>query len=80
MEISLDEKMSVKKQWVEIRPGIIRTEMTAPVKEKYDQLIANGLVPQRRWGFPENAGKAVAALAKGYFPTPPVWSSRSAAE
>jgi len=52
----------------EIRPGIIRTEMTAPVKEKYDQLIANGLVPQRRWGFPEDVGKAVAALAKGYFP------------
>jgi 3-oxoacyl-[acyl-carrier protein] reductase len=52
----------------EIRPGIIRTEMTAPVKEKYDQLIADGLVPQRRWGFPEDVGKAVAALAKGYFP------------
>lgn len=52
----------------EIRPGIIQTEMTAPVKEKYDRLIAEGLVPQKRWGYPEDVGKAVAALAKGYFP------------
>jgi 3-oxoacyl-[acyl-carrier protein] reductase len=52
----------------EIRPGIIETEMTAPVKEKYDKLIAEGLVPQKRWGYPEDVGKAVAALAKGYFP------------
>ncbi len=52
----------------EIRPGIIETAMTAPVKEKYDQLIAEGLVPQKRWGYPEDVGKAVAALAKGYFP------------
>jgi len=52
----------------EIRPGLIRTDMTAPVREKYDALIAAGLVPQRRWGFPEDVGKAVAALARGYFP------------
>jgi NAD(P)-dependent dehydrogenase (short-subunit alcohol dehydrogenase family) len=52
----------------EIRPGLIQTDMTAPVKEKYDKLIAEGLVPQKRWGFPEDVGKAVAALAKGYFP------------
>ncbi len=52
----------------EVRPGIIETEMTAPVREKYDKLIAEGLVPQKRWGFPEDVGKAVAALAKGYFP------------
>lgn len=52
----------------EIRPGIIETEMTAPVRERYDKLIAEGLVPQKRWGFPEDVGKAVAALAKGYFP------------
>ena len=52
----------------EIRPGIIKTDMTAPVKEKYDKLIAEGLVPQKRWGFPEDIGKAVAAIAKGYFP------------
>jgi 3-oxoacyl-[acyl-carrier protein] reductase len=52
----------------EIRPGIIETDMTAPVREKYDKLIAEGLVLQRRWGFPADVGKAVAALAKGYFP------------
>jgi NAD(P)-dependent dehydrogenase (short-subunit alcohol dehydrogenase family) len=52
----------------EIRPGIIATDMTAPVKAKYDQLIAAGLVPQGRWGLPEDAGKAVAALATGALP------------
>lgn len=52
----------------EIRPGIIQTDMTAPVKERYDKLIAEGLVLQRRWGFPADVGKAVVALAKGYFP------------
>ncbi len=51
----------------EIRPGIIQTDMTAPVKEKYDKLISEGLVPQKRWGFPEDVGKAVVAIAKGYF-------------
>jgi 3-oxoacyl-[acyl-carrier protein] reductase len=49
----------------EVRPGIIHTEMTAPVREKYDRLIAEGLVPQRRWGFPEDVGRTVAALARG---------------
>jgi NAD(P)-dependent dehydrogenase (short-subunit alcohol dehydrogenase family) len=52
----------------EIRPGIVETDMTAPVREKYDKQISEGLVPQRRWGFPEDVGKAVVALAKGYFP------------
>jgi len=51
----------------EVRPGIIKTDMTAPVKEKYDKLIAEGLIPQKRWGFPEDVAKAVAALAKGHF-------------
>ncbi len=51
----------------EVRPGIIRTEMTDPVKEKYDRLIAEGLIPQKRWGFPEDVAKAVAALACGDF-------------
>ena len=51
----------------EIRPGIIRTDMTAVVKEKYDRLISEGLVPQRRWGFPEDVGKAVAGLVSGQF-------------
>jgi 3-oxoacyl-[acyl-carrier protein] reductase len=51
----------------EVRPGIIATDMTAPVKAKYDRLIAGGLVPQNRWGRPEDVGRAVAALARGAF-------------
>ena len=51
----------------EVRPGIIRTGMTEPVKEKYDRLIAEGLIPQGRWGEPEDVAKAVAALASGAF-------------
>jgi len=49
----------------EVRPGIIQTDMTARIKDKYDHLIAEGLVPQRRWGYPEDVGKAVASLARG---------------
>ena len=52
----------------DVRPGIIRTDMTAPVAEEYDELIARGLVPQGRWGEPEDVGKAVAALACGALP------------
>jgi len=55
-------------QVYEIRPGLIQTDMTAPVREKYDKLIAERLVPQKRWGYPEDIGRAVVALAKGYFP------------
>jgi 3-oxoacyl-[acyl-carrier protein] reductase len=51
----------------EVRPGIIKTDMTAPVEGKYDKLIGEGLVPQKRWGLPEDVGKAVAALASGSF-------------
>jgi NAD(P)-dependent dehydrogenase (short-subunit alcohol dehydrogenase family) len=51
----------------EVRPGIIHTDMTAPVHERYDALIADGLVPQRRWGEPEDVARAVAALARGDF-------------
>lgn len=51
----------------EIQPGIIQTDMTGPVKEKYDKLIAEGLTPIQRWGHPEDIGKAVTALALGYF-------------
>jgi NAD(P)-dependent dehydrogenase (short-subunit alcohol dehydrogenase family) len=51
----------------EVRPGIIRTDMTAPVRERYDAAIAAGLVPQRRWGEPEDVARAVAALARGDF-------------
>ncbi len=52
----------------EIRPGIIKTDMTAPVQEKYDRLIADGLTPIRRWGTPEDVGKAVAAVAQDALP------------
>ncbi len=47
----------------EIRPGIIETDMTTPVKEKYDQRISAGLSPLRRWGKPEDVARAVRALA-----------------
>ena len=49
----------------EIRPGLIRSDMTAPVTEKYDKLIAEGLIPQHRWGEPADVGRAVAMLARG---------------
>ena len=52
----------------EIRPGIIATDMTSPVKEKYDRLIAEGLTPIQRWGTPEDVGKAVAAIAQDLLP------------
>ncbi len=52
----------------EVRPGIIETDMTAAVKEKYDKLIAGGLTPIRRWGTPEDVGRAVAAIARGDLP------------
>lgn len=51
----------------EIRPGIIATDMTSTVKEKYDKLFAEGLAVQKRWGFPEDVGKAVAAMLDGNF-------------
>ncbi len=51
----------------DLRPGLIDTDMTAGVKEKYDKLIAEGLLLQDRWGTPEDVGKAVVALAEGYF-------------
>ncbi len=52
----------------EVRPGIIATDMTARVKEVYDQRIADGLVPERRWGYPEDVGRTVAALLRGDVP------------
>ncbi len=52
----------------EVRPGVIATEMTAGVKEKYDGLIAQGAWPLRRWGQPEDVGRAVAAIARGELP------------
>jgi 3-oxoacyl-[acyl-carrier protein] reductase len=50
----------------EVRPGIIQTDMTAGVTEKYDRLIEGGLTLQKRWGFPQDVGKAVRALVDGY--------------
>ena len=55
-------------QVFEIRPGIMETDMTAGVKGKYDALIAGGLVPQMRWGQPEDVGRAVEAVLRGRFP------------
>jgi NAD(P)-dependent dehydrogenase (short-subunit alcohol dehydrogenase family) len=52
----------------EIRPGITKTDMTASVRDKYDRMIEEGLTIQKRWGSPEDIGKAVAAIAEGNFP------------
>jgi NAD(P)-dependent dehydrogenase (short-subunit alcohol dehydrogenase family) len=52
----------------EIRPGVIATDMTGPVKEKYDTLISEGLTPIKRWGQPEDIGKAVLAIANDLLP------------
>ncbi|HRD98488.1 MAG TPA: 3-ketoacyl-ACP reductase [Rubrivivax sp.] len=52
----------------EVRPGIMKTDMTAGVTSKYDTLIAQGLVPQNRWGTGEDVGLAVKALVTGDFP------------
>ncbi len=52
----------------EIRPGIIYTDMTAPVRERYDRLISEGLTPIRRWGTPEDVARAVVAIASDMFP------------
>jgi len=51
----------------EIRPGIIRTDMTAVVKDKYDRLINDGLTPVKRWGEPEDIAKVATSLASGNF-------------
>lgn len=52
----------------EIRPGVIFTDMTAGVKEKYDRKIAGGLIPEGRWGYPDDVARAVVALAAGDIP------------
>ena len=52
----------------EVRPGVITTDMTSGVKEKYDALIERGLFVQKRWGLPEDVGKCVGSLAMGNFP------------
>jgi NAD(P)-dependent dehydrogenase (short-subunit alcohol dehydrogenase family) len=52
----------------EVRPGVIDTDMTAAARERYTQLIAEGLAPIRRWGTAADVGQAVAALASGAIP------------
>jgi 3-oxoacyl-[acyl-carrier protein] reductase len=49
----------------EVRPGVVATDMTAGVRDTYDRRIAEGLIPQARWGQPEDVGRAVAALLRG---------------
>jgi len=49
----------------EVRPGVIRTDMTTKIADKYDKLINEGLVPQKRWGYPEDIAKAVASISRG---------------
>lgn len=56
-----EEKISV----YEVRPGLIETDLTSRIKDKYDKLIAEGLIPQKRWGTPEDVAKAVSSLARG---------------
>jgi NAD(P)-dependent dehydrogenase (short-subunit alcohol dehydrogenase family) len=52
----------------EVRPGVIRTDMTAVAKDKYDRIFANNGAPLSRWGEPADVGRAVATLASGAFP------------
>ena len=52
----------------EICPGVIASDMTAPVKQKYDELIADGLTPIRRWGRPEDVARAVSTIVSGGLP------------
>lgn len=56
-----DERINV----YEICPGVIASDMTAPVKEKYDRLIEDGLSPIRRWGTPQDVANAISAIVEG---------------
>ena len=55
-------------QVFEVRPGIIATDMTAVVRQKYDSLIEQGLTPIKRWGTPEDVAKSVVAIASDLLP------------
>jgi len=55
-------------QVLELRPGIMATDMTAGVKDKYDKLLADGVVPQKRWGSPNDVGLAAKSILEGHFP------------
>jgi NAD(P)-dependent dehydrogenase (short-subunit alcohol dehydrogenase family) len=63
-----DRLATEKIQVFEICPGLIATDMTAPVREKYDQQLAAGLVPLRRWGQPEDVARAVRAIVDDALP------------
>jgi 3-oxoacyl-[acyl-carrier protein] reductase len=52
----------------EVRPGVIKTDMTSAVTDKYDKLIGEGLTVQPRWGYPEDVARAALSLARGDFP------------
>jgi len=52
----------------DVCPGVVASDMTAPVQEKYDRLIAEGLTPIRRWGQPQDVARAVSAVVAGHFP------------
>ena len=52
----------------EVRPGVVATDMTEKVKDKYDEMIDDGAWPIRRWGEPADVGRAIAAIARGDFP------------
>jgi NAD(P)-dependent dehydrogenase (short-subunit alcohol dehydrogenase family) len=52
----------------EVRPGVIKTDMTRAVEARYDQLIGEGLLVESRWGLPEDVGRAVAVLVRGDLP------------
>ncbi len=52
----------------EIQPGVIRTDMTSGVQEKYDRLFKEGMAIQQRWGTPADVGKVAAAMAIGSMP------------
>ena len=65
----LAQRLAAEKIGVfEIRPGVIASDMTAPVKEQYDRLIAEGLWPIRRWGQPADIARTLAAIVQDYFP------------
>lgn len=69
MTLLLADRLAEEKIRVyEVCPGVVASDMTAPVKGKYDTLIAEGLTPIRRWGTPEDVAKAVVALASDAFP------------
>ena len=64
----LADRLAGENIWVyEVCPGVIKSDMTAPVEEKYDRLIAEGLTPIRRWGTPDDVARAVSQLASETF-------------